>query len=113
MAPELYDDATIASPSMDTWSLGLICTELFYGLSANRFLWDKDAHSAAHDFFNRDRYAKNKALWGRLGEEIKGTLRQYPPIDEIISHLLDMNPVTRWTAQKAAEAFKTLYSMFS
>jgi serine/threonine protein kinase len=112
IAPELYDSPKNAHPSMDTWSLGIVCTELFYGLTANRFLWDKEANSVARDFFNHDRHSKNKALWERLGDEIKENLYRYPAIDEVIRHLLDINPITRWTAQKAAEAFQTIYSTF-
>jgi serine/threonine protein kinase len=108
IAPELYGSAQNAQPTMDTWSFGIVCIELFYGLSANLFLWDKEANSAAKDFFNRDRYPKNKALWERLGEKMKENLGQYPAIDDIIRHLLDVNPLTRWTAQEAAVAFRVL-----
>ena len=108
IAPELYGNAKTAQPSMDAWSFGIICTELFYGLSANPFLQNDEVLSAAQDFFNHARYRRNKALWEHLGEEIKASVRQYPAIDTVIRHLLDLNPLTRWTAQKAADAFSQL-----
>ncbi len=108
MAPELYDSERNAQPSMDAWSLGIICTELFYGASANTFLFDEEALSAARDFFNHDRYPKNKLIWERIGAQITTRLNLCPAIDEVIRHLLDINPITRWTAQKAADIFNIL-----
>jgi serine/threonine protein kinase len=112
MAPELFGNAKNAAPSMDAWSLGIICIELFYGLSANQFLWNKEVISAAHDFFNHSRHAQYKALWEHIGNDIKETLNRYPLIDEVIGHLLDTNPITRWTAQKAAEMLKKIAEQF-
>ncbi len=111
MAPELYNAPQTALPSMDTWSLGVVCTELFYGQAANKFLWDKDVSAAVRDFFNSKQYSANKLLWERVGQEIKESLTKYPAIDEIIHHLLDLNPLTRWTAEKAAAAFSACMTL--
>jgi serine/threonine protein kinase len=106
--PDSFGELTphIATPAMDAFVLGFVIGRLVYGTDAllqykirrlyhKQTLWES---------------LKNLMWKPRLFEELRDLVQKelgtYLPIDEVLCHLWDQDPVTRWTPEQAAEALQ-------
>lgn len=106
IAPEQFDENidTVLS-SMDSWGLGIILLEMFYGREKNIFHDNTDVSYVHVHFHSSGYYESFFPLWKKLGRRTVRKMGTYPQIDNIIKNLLKIDPFKRWPPKRAADEF--------
>jgi len=107
-APEMFATThQTATPALDNFALGLTLLELFHGDQANLLKGSLESRVIRADVVGCQNPTNHQA-WLNLSKQIINNLNPRKGINQVIQHLLDVNPATRWTAQQAADALQIL-----